>query len=161
MTSVLVDQKERERRSKNVIVFGLEISKEGNIDQQNKEDETKMRKILSELRVGENLKFNLSRFRSKNNQSSPPPVLVRFEDEETRERVFYAAKKYRNVNNLKNVFINRDLTEIERNLDRDLRQRMKNKNEDEVNNGQPFRWKIRGYDVERFTVNEAERAIRV
>ena len=161
MTSVLVDQKERERRSKNVIVFGLEISKEGNIDQQNKEDETKMRKILSELRVGENLKFNLSRFRSKNNQSSPPPVLVRFEDEETRERVFYAAKKYRNVNNLKNVFINRDLTEIERNLDRDLRQRMKNKNEDEVNNGQPFRWKIRGYDIKRFRLGDAERANRV
>ena len=50
MTSVLVDQKERERRSKNVIVFGLEISKEGNIDQQNKEDETKMRKILSGIK---------------------------------------------------------------------------------------------------------------
>ena len=161
MISVLVDQKERERRSKNVIVFGLEISKEGNIDQQNKEDETKMRKILSELRFGENLKFNLSRFRSKNNQSSPPPVLVRFEDEETRERVFYVAKLYRNVNNLKNVFINRDLTEIERNLDRDLRQRMKNKNEDEVNNGQPFRWKIRGYDIKRFRLGDAERANRI
>ena len=86
---------------------------------------------------------------------------MRFEDDETRERVFFAAKKYRNLTNLKNIFINRDLTEIERKLDRDLRLQMKNKNENEINNGQPLRWKIRGYDVKRFRVNEAERAIRV
>ena len=66
----MVDQKDWERRSKNVIVFGLNINKEGYIDQQNKEDEKKMRKILSGLKIEENLKFNLSRFRPKSNQSS-------------------------------------------------------------------------------------------
>ena len=67
--------------------------------------EKKMRKILAEFKIEENLKFNLSRFRPKSNQSSPPPVLVRFEDDETRERVFFAAKKYRNLTYLKNIFI--------------------------------------------------------
>ena len=64
-------------------------------------------------------------------QSSPPPVLVRFEDDKTRERVFFAAKKFRNSTNLKNIFINRDLTEIEKKLDRDLRLQIKNTNENE------------------------------
>ena len=38
-----------------------------------------MKKILAELKIEENLKLNLSRFRPKSNLSSSPPVLVRFE----------------------------------------------------------------------------------
>ena len=58
MTTAMVDQKVREKRYKKVIIFGNSFRREFSPDKQDKEDNNKIRKILSNLKINKNLKFN-------------------------------------------------------------------------------------------------------
>ena len=54
------------------------------------------------------------------------------------------------TNGFKGVYINPDLTEAERLLDKQLRLRRNELNTEEAKNNQPFRWGVRGDKVIRF-----------
>ena len=54
------------------------------------------------------------------------------------------------MHSLKGIYINPDLTESERALDKQLRAKRNELNDDEKRNKQPFRWGIRGDRVIRF-----------
>ena len=96
-------------------------------------------KILSDFKINENLIY------LDIDQKSPPQILIRFDDEETRRKVLFASKKQSTTVNLASFFINRDLTEIERKQDNKLRQTVKFLKMNRSKDGQTFRWKIKGH----------------
>lgn len=74
MASVLVDQKDRERRSKIVLIFGVEPSGNDNIDERVKEDGVKIEEILAEMQINKKRVVNFFRFRSRPDQNYPRKI---------------------------------------------------------------------------------------
>ena len=70
---------------------------------------------------------SVTRLRTKN-EKGPNPMRVRFRTEETKWKVLRNAKKLANAGeNLKNIFIKKDMTLLEREQDYKLRQELKEK----------------------------------
>ncbi|CAF0703532.1 unnamed protein product [Brachionus calyciflorus] len=99
--SVASEQKERERRKKNVIVFGVPMSPKTTIESQ-----------------------NIGRFKSNtgSNSNRPPLILIQLSNDNDRSMILKAAKELRKFSEYSDVFINPDLTEAERILDKKRRE---------------------------------------
>ena len=79
-------------------------------------------------------------------------ILVKFADASLRNPVLLAAKKLRTSEDHKLVYISPDLTEAERQLDYKLRQE-RNKLNASLTADSPFRYGIRGNQLQRFKRN--------
>ncbi|ESO08328.1 hypothetical protein HELRODRAFT_169137 [Helobdella robusta] len=82
------------------------------------------------------------RLRSKDS-TKPGPLLVDLSDAAIRNPVLLAAKKFREFDKFKSVYISPDLTEAERQLDYKFRQE-RNRLNAELGANSPFRYGIRG-----------------
>ncbi len=80
-----------------------------------------------------------------------PPVIITLKEHINRNTILKAAKSLKNTNKFNGIFINPDLTEAERTLDKQLRLKRNELNEEEKGKHQPFRWGIRGDKVIRFS----------
>lgn len=158
MTSVMADQKERERRSKNVLIFGVDVSSETNEAERVSKDLEIVKEIFNKIRINPDKVLSFQRFKSKPNQRFSPPILVRFESESVRNEVLAAARKLRSGGDkFAKVYINPDLTELERNVDKELRNARKQKNDDEPDKTN-YRWVIKGYNLKRVPVERQNQA---
>ncbi|CAF0977228.1 unnamed protein product [Brachionus calyciflorus] len=129
--SIMIDGKDRERRSKNVLIFGIEQSERVAIRDRYVEDREKVDKIFSDLRIQSDKKCSIKRFREKPNSTYIPPILIELQSERDRTTVLSVAKQLRGYPQYSNVYINPDLTDTERKLDKELRIQIDIRNDEE------------------------------
>jgi len=115
------------------------------------EDEQKISDILKFIEKSDVKPVYTRRLKSKDS-SKPGPILVEFADASLRNPVLLAAKKLRTSEDHKLVYISPDLTEAERQLDYKLRQE-RNKLNASLTADSPFRYGIRGNQLQRFKRN--------
>ena len=117
LNSIFVEKSDGSEGKKKLLIFGVsQSSKDAN--EATKQVETIFNKIGKEPRVIAHSR----RFR-QTDPNKPAPIFVRLSEGSDRYKVIAAAKKLRSVTEFRNVFINPDRTEAERELDRQLRQR--------------------------------------
>ena len=139
--SVAINEKaDIERRKMNLVIFNLPEQKCANDNKTawelpeiiEKDIETITNIIKNELKIdlGENIITDARRLgRKQNNNEEKPkarPIKIKFSDLRKKREVLEAAKKFRTSENdiAKHLFINPDLTEAQREKDRELRKLM-------------------------------------
>lgn len=112
--NVMADEsKERSKKEKNVIVFGLKESAKESIREKKDDDLEEINKILQVLSLqNEKVEGNF-RLNAKDTTKPKPLVLV-LKDRETRNRFLQAAKKLKGSHEHEAVFLGPDLTEAQR-----------------------------------------------
>jgi hypothetical protein len=145
---------ERERRKKNVVIFGLPESKNEKAEEKRKDDEKFVRQILTKLEVNDVQVNKIIRYKKKSEKMIAPIVIVELENEKQRNAVLYASKKLRNIESCEKLYLNADLTPLQRAGFNDLkRQRDElNKNEKDKN----VRHAIRGNNLVKFKVSPTQ-----
>lgn len=156
INSVSIEQKERDKKRKNVIIFGLQESTKSVQRDQESEDKNATCEIFRDLNIDTRKISFIRRFRSKNGQSRPAPVLVQLNRSEDKAEVLSAAKNLRKSAKFSHVFINPDLTEAERVLGRQLRVQRNKLNEAEEGQSSDIRWAIRGSNFVKYSINESQ-----
>ena len=118
---------EKEKRKKNVVFFNLiESDKQEPLERFNEDMDLCYNLLKNELGIPHINIVNLIRL-GKRTGSSARPLLVKLGGEEDRIEILRLAKGLRHSTRFKNVFINRDMTENERESDRRLREELKEK----------------------------------
>jgi hypothetical protein len=102
---------ERNKRKKNLVVFGMPNSKKNEAKDRKNNDELEIEKILKYINGGKKPDATIIRFKPKENASKPSPVLIKFKDERVRNEILKNAKKLRIEQTFNNTFINPYLTE--------------------------------------------------
>lgn len=132
----MADKKDRERRSKNVSIFGVTVSNKTSEEERLAEDKDNLKEIFEQIGISTRRIASFHRFKSKPNQTFSSPILVKLGSESDRNEIIAAAKKLkRSGNRFARMYMNPDMTEVERNLDKDLRnaRHERNKNESDAN----------------------------
>ncbi len=147
--------KERERRKRNFIIFGLNKSDKTEAEERHKDDKKNVEGIMNYLKLNDVEIEKIIRFRDKKNSIEDekiPPVLVILKNENDRKRVLSVSKELKKSNSFKKVFISADQTLAERSSYQALRLERDTKQAEEMDKG--FFWAIRGKDVVRIKKNE-------
>ena len=150
VNSVLYEERERDKRKNNLLIFGLGDQNE---DSNVSEVQRKVVDILKLIGVDVKNMIKARRFRSKAEGSpnpNPAPVFVQMNNEGSRNRVLKEARKLRGVQGMKTVYIKPDQTEAERVLEKQLRQRRDELNRNENEQNSLFRWSILKGDIRKF-----------
>jgi hypothetical protein len=107
------ESKERYKKEKNVIIFGLKESAKESITDKKSEDAQEINKILQVLSL-ENEKVEGGFRLNARDTSKPKPLVLVLKDRETRNKFLQAARKLKNSEDHKTVFLGPDLTEAQR-----------------------------------------------
>ena len=134
------ERKDREARSENVVVYGMKESESEDAEVRKGDDKNKMLELAREIGVevrGEvEVKFRAGK---KKEDGKPRPMIVRVEDEETRQKILANARRLARKEEWKSVFVSPDLTwkqrEEAREEERRLRTEAENKTEEAKNGG--------------------------
>ena len=110
---VASELEERNRRRRNVVLFGLEQSKSSNAEDARMADERQIKKILVELGINAKCMSSHRRFKLRE-MDKLPPVLVSLTDSGAQQEVLAAAKKLKQSASFAKVFIHADMTAGER-----------------------------------------------
>jgi len=114
MLNVVSDEnKERSKKEKNIIVFGLRESTKGTIAEKKEDDAKEINQILEVLALQDVEVDGVFRLNARDKEKPKPLVMV-LKNKETRNRFLQAAKKLKNSNDHKTVFLSPDLTESQR-----------------------------------------------
>ena len=81
---IILEQSDRERRSKNVLIFGVSKSSKMSYDEQRKDDDLALNEIMNELGYELTKVASSFRFKSKPNQIHDPPILLRLKSQTDR-----------------------------------------------------------------------------
>ena len=134
------ERKEREERRENVVVYGLTESEEEEPEMRKEEDKKKMLELAEEIGVEVNGEVDV-KFRAgkKREDGKPRPMIVKVEDEETRQKIFANARRLARKEEWKRVFVSPDLTwkqrEEAREEERKMRIEAEKKTEEAKNSG--------------------------
>ena len=140
------EMKDREERESNVVVYGIQESKAQEAKDRKEEDGRRIRKMAEvigvEIRGEIEVKFRAGKRREaegEEEESRPRPMVVRIEDEETRQRLLQNARKLAREEEWRKVFVSPDLTwqqrEEARKEEKRLREEAENKTEEAKNGG--------------------------
>ena len=147
---VSTEMKEREERANNVVVYGLKESGKEEAKDRTEDDNEKIKEMMEEIGVEARGKVEV-KFRAgrKVENGKPRPVIVRVEDEETREQLLQHARRLARKDDWKNVFLSPDLTwkqrEEARKEEKKLREEADKKTEQAKNEGRTDeRWTVVG-----------------
>ena len=117
-----IEQMEKVRRKKNLVVYNLPESEEEQARDRYKEDEIACRKIFEVMEMENNEQKQVIRL-GKREEYKIRPVLVKLKDEETAKEVLVRAKRLRFSEQYAGVFISKDLSRAER--EKNLRKELK------------------------------------
>ena len=120
INTVSNENKEIERRQKNVIIFGIKESKKTDVAEKKRDDENEIELLLNEVHMDKSVVSRSFRLKSKKGIS---PIIVEFNYKE--ERNNFIKKSYRKF---EHIYVNPDLTEAQRNLDKQLREKCRELN---------------------------------
>ena len=145
-----IERKEIEERASNLVVYGLKESEKEEAKDRREEDDDKVREMADEIGVEVKGKLEV-KFRAgkKVEDGKPRPVIVKVEDDETRELLLKHARRLARNDDWKNVFISPDLTwkqrEEAKKEEKKLREEAERKNEEAKNGGRTGgRWVVIG-----------------
>ena len=119
-TFVLSEFGLREKKKKNVIVFGAPGSKSSKVEEKRSDDKKAIQQIFTG--IGVKVKGVVSYRRFKKTSDRVAPILIMMQDVKSQLEVLAAAKKLRNSPSHSSVYFNADMTETERREDRNLRE---------------------------------------
>ena len=112
--NVVADEnKERNKKEKNIIVFGLEESKKDTITEKKEEDISRVNKICEALSL-ENADLEAVFRLNAKDKNKPKPLVMVLKNKETRNKFLYASKSLKSSDDYKSVFLCPDLTESQR-----------------------------------------------
>jgi hypothetical protein len=153
LSVITTEMKEQEKKRKNIVIFNMKESKKVNVAEAKKEDEEVVGMIFSTIGVDSTIQAKkVTRYsKSKADPNKVPIVVIELEDEQTRNKVLYAAKALKSSQEFKNVYLNADMTQAERSKFNELRILRDNKNREEKEKNK-FRWAIRDGEVKKFKV---------
>ena len=116
---------EQKRRKKNLIVFGIPISKQKEALNRKKNDEEEINKILAYINYGKKIETDIIRFKPKSETETVTPILIKFKDEKTRNEILQKAKKLREKSAYEKIYLNPDLTVAQQYNFKQLREQCK------------------------------------
>ena len=129
--AILSEQADRDRRKKNLLIFGVTDSISNLATENDRKEEVerldkeKVDRILESIGADKSKVVSIVRFKPKISSQRSPPILIRTSDESYRNSVLSAAKRLRGLSAFKDVYINADLTEKERMHEREIREHRK------------------------------------
>ena len=121
------ERMERFKRRNNLIIYGLEENGKKDREEAQKIDEDKVKKILLELEITV-ARLNIARLgRDAKTDGKPRPVKVELENEAEKYKILKKASNIRstNVEEFKKIVISGDMTLKQRELDKNLREELK------------------------------------
>ena len=121
INTVTKENKEREKRDKNVIIFGIKESTKNDITDKKADDLIEIQKLTESVSIDKSVILRLFRIKSKSGIS---PIIVELKDSVVRNE--FIKKSHRKF---KDIYVNPDLTESQRNLDKQLREKCRMLNE--------------------------------
>ena len=121
INTVTKENKEREKKDKNVIIFGIKESTKTDIIYKKADDLIEIQKLTDTISID---KDNILRFFRIKSKSGVPPIIVEMKDSVVRNE--FIKKSHRKF---KDIYVNPDLTEAQRNLDKQLREKCRKLNE--------------------------------
>jgi len=117
---VIREAEERHKRRKYIIVSGVAEHESGSVEERKKIDTEIMEEIVEELGIKDFAPEEVSRLGSI--RSSRPRLLrVKCESVDVRNHVLKKARKLRDSDMFKNVYVNADQTFLQRQMNRELR----------------------------------------
>ena len=116
---------ERFKRRNNLIIYGLPECKNGDEDERLRVDTSRIDKLFRELEVNA-LKINIQRLGNKITEK-PRPIKIELENEATKYKILKKAGKIKTISEeeLKQIIISGDMTLKQRELDKILREELK------------------------------------
>ena len=130
------EMKEREERGVNIVLYGVEESKEEDPQKWRQHDKEKVegvaRQVGVELRGEVEVKFRAGKKGEANGGARPRPMIVRVSDDETRENLFRNARMLKRSDEWKAVYISPDLTWAQREEERKVEKRLKEEAEEKT-----------------------------
>ena len=119
---------ERFKRKNNLVLYGVPESRKGNDNDRMKEDIERTNLLLEKLEVTVE-KFKSARLGNKINADKIRPIKIELEKEEDKYKILKGAGKIKNIEDedLKKIIISPDMTIKQRELDRILREELKNR----------------------------------
>lgn len=144
VNSVMVEQRERESKNRNLIIHGIELSRSEKGDDRKKEDESRIEEIFDALKVKKSTIKSITRFKNKSNDVSKiPPILVELQSAGDRSEVLSVARGLHKIDRkYEKVYLNADLTEAERVFEKQLREEKNNLNIVEERDKTGYKWII-------------------
>ncbi|CAF1088955.1 unnamed protein product [Brachionus calyciflorus] len=116
---------------RNVIVFGFPVSTKNSQESKDADDKGFIERAFRAIKADIKKIKSIRRFRSNSNSNRPPPILIQLHSDGDRPVILKAAKKLRKLTEYSEVFINPDMTEAERILDKKRREDQYNLNQQE------------------------------
>ena len=111
------------------LIFGVKKSTKSSFEEQKKDDDVFVQDVLKEIRFDSSKVVSVFRFKPKVNQEREPPIIVRLKTQQDRDELIGMSKMLRNSQMYERVFVNKDLNEVERKLEREARLSYKSKNQ--------------------------------
>lgn len=150
LNAVAIEESNKKRIEKNIIIFGVPESKKSVQAEILADDTDAVNEILSIIDKKEIKPVHIKRIRSK---KSPGPIIIELSDAKDKLPILTAAKKLRSIEEYKSIYINPDLTDAERKLDFDLRTQRNKLNEEIKGKNEQFRYGIRNNAVVKVKIN--------
>ena len=106
-----MERKEMEEKANNLVVYGLKESEKEDANDRKEEDSEKVRKMAEEIGVEVEGKMEV-KFRAgkKLEGGKSRPLIVKIENDETREQLLTHARRLARKDDWRNVFVSPDLT---------------------------------------------------
>lgn len=127
-----VERIERDSRRKNLVLFNLAESNKDSSHDRYKEDEELCLALIRELGMHDLIFENLIRLGRKID-GKVRPVLVKFKEENEVKRILQAKSQLRNITTFKKVYVDRDLSFTEREINKKLRNELYTKRNSDEN----------------------------
>ena len=124
-SSVLSEQREREKRRNNLIVFGLKEVAAGTEEEKLRKEKEAIDDLMKAVKADPN-QLTFRRFK-KTSEKHTPPVLLQFKSTNARDEVLRNAKMLRGNATYERVYINADKTDNDRAEDKDIRERARSR----------------------------------
>ena len=159
------EMNEREERSGNIVVYGIKESEEVDAEERKRQDEAKIKNMITAVGVvtkgADEVKFRAGKKSEENNR--PRPMIVKVEDEETREKILDNAPRLAKKDGWTDVFISPDMTwkqrEESKKEEAKLRDEALKRTEDAKKEGKKGRFVVVGRRVKRSVMWWEERVM--
>ena len=159
-----VEMKRREDRNQRIAVYGIAESEEQDEKKKCEEDQTKVKEMIVQIGV-EVIGDVVVQYRAgrprEGEEAKPRPVIVSFEDNESRARIMRNARNLSRKDGWKRVFVAPDLTfeqrEEARRQEKELREEAQKKTDDAKNEGRAVRYVVIGQRGSRHVIEVQER----
>ena len=123
LNCVVLENKERDKREKNIVIFGIQASSKTEPNEIQTEDTDTITALLERVNISKDKIVRCFRLKSKDT-SKPQPIIVEMINNKSRNEAVRLSRRQ-----FENIYVNPDLTESQRNLDKQLREECRKKNE--------------------------------